>query len=248
MPVVSAVHIDRFLEGTAEAADLGDVKAAAVRLFQAYQFPFACFIGAVGPFKPDGLVVFDNLAPSFLEHYNEQRHFEADPFLHEVCHGLTPRISCSAAEDDWRMRTPRQQRIRDEATEFGIRSAFFVPTLAHGADGFGGFVLSSDGDPRAFAACIRSHGREIRLAAMHADRAVRRVLRLAALADVTLTAREIDCVQGLARGERISRIAARLGVAEVTVAMHLKNARVKLGAATRDQAVALGVAAGLVDL
>jgi DNA-binding CsgD family transcriptional regulator len=244
--MVSEAHVDRFIAGTAEAAGIDDVQAALVRLFQEYDIPFVCYLGSFGRLDPGDLIAFDNFDPSFMERYREQRHFEADPFLHEVCYGLTPRITCSAAEDDWRMRTPRQQRIRDDAVEFGVRSAFFVPTLPHGPDGFGGFVLSSGGDPRHFASCIRSHGGEIRLAAMHAHQTVRRVARGSAAVEAGLSARERECLQGLARGERISRIAVRLGVADVTVEMHVKNARAKLGAATRDQAIARAVAAGLI--
>ena len=39
-----------------------------------------------------------------------------------------------------------------------------------------------------------------------------------------------------------------LGIAVPTVAMHLANARRKLGAVTREQAVALAVAKGLVSV
>lgn len=43
----------------------------------------------------------------------------------------------------------------------------------------------------------------------------------------------------LAEGYRTKSIARELGLAEVTVELHLKNARTKLGALTRDQALML---------
>ncbi|WP_181335814.1 response regulator transcription factor [Hyphomicrobium methylovorum] len=61
-----------------------------------------------------------------------------------------------------------------------------------------------------------------------------------------LTQRETQCVQALAHGLSNSEIAKELHIALPTVAMHLSNARHKLGAKTREHAVALAIADGLV--
>lgn len=63
-----------------------------------------------------------------------------------------------------------------------------------------------------------------------------------------LSLREIECLQHIANGERIGRIACLLDVAEVTIEYHLRNCRAKLGAQTRDQAVAIAVSRGLVKV
>jgi DNA-binding CsgD family transcriptional regulator len=47
---------------------------------------------------------------------------------------------------------------------------------------------------------------------------------------------------------RYDRIAERLGISRPTVELHLANARRKLGARTREQALAKAVALGLLDL
>lgn len=56
-----------------------------------------------------------------------------------------------------------------------------------------------------------------------------------------LTTRERDCLAFIADGLRTADVAHRLGIAETTVEMHLRNARARLGAKTRDQAVAIAV-------
>ena len=66
--------------------------------------------------------------------------------------------------------------------------------------------------------------------------------------DSALTHRERECLEGLALGLTNSGIAKRLGLALPTVAMHLTNARKRLGARTREQAVAQAVSLGLIDL
>jgi DNA-binding CsgD family transcriptional regulator len=63
----------------------------------------------------------------------------------------------------------------------------------------------------------------------------------------SLTPREIQCLESLARGLTNSGISKELHIAVPTVAMHLVNARKKLGAVTREQAVAQAVKRGLVN-
>ncbi|WP_281993218.1 helix-turn-helix transcriptional regulator [Sulfitobacter geojensis] len=62
----------------------------------------------------------------------------------------------------------------------------------------------------------------------------------------TLTARERDCLAYVADGLRTADIAYRLGIAEVTVEMHLRKARHRLRARTRDHAVAVAIRQGLI--
>jgi DNA-binding CsgD family transcriptional regulator len=52
----------------------------------------------------------------------------------------------------------------------------------------------------------------------------------------------------LAAGLRYDRIAERLGISLVTVELHVANAKRKLDAKTREQALAIAVALRLLDL
>jgi len=61
-----------------------------------------------------------------------------------------------------------------------------------------------------------------------------------------LTPREVECLQALAEGLTNDGIARRFAIALPTVAMHLVNARHKLGAATREHAVAIAVRKGVI--
>ncbi|MBB5515805.1 DNA-binding CsgD family transcriptional regulator [Rubricella aquisinus] len=63
-----------------------------------------------------------------------------------------------------------------------------------------------------------------------------------------LSDRERDVLRLLALGHMNARIADLLQIAEVTVRAHLKSARRKLGAATREQALAIAMARGLITL
>lgn len=63
-----------------------------------------------------------------------------------------------------------------------------------------------------------------------------------------LTPRELQCIEALASGLSNGDIAKELQISLATVALHLGNARRKLGAKTREQAVALAVKRGFVNL
>lgn len=61
-----------------------------------------------------------------------------------------------------------------------------------------------------------------------------------------LSPRERDCLIHLAAGLRSQQIADRLDIKPVTVEMHLRRARGKLKAATREQALAKAMSMGLL--
>lgn len=61
-----------------------------------------------------------------------------------------------------------------------------------------------------------------------------------------LTRREVEAVQWLSDGLLAEQIAARMGVRPVTVNAHIASVKAKLGAATREQAVAIAVRARII--
>lgn len=63
-----------------------------------------------------------------------------------------------------------------------------------------------------------------------------------------LTPREIEVLRSMAEGRGNKEIAARLGISEHTVKFHVASVMGKLGAASRTEAVTLGIRRGLVLL
>ncbi|HAT85695.1 MAG TPA: hypothetical protein DCS30_06975 [Rhizobiales bacterium] len=63
-----------------------------------------------------------------------------------------------------------------------------------------------------------------------------------------LSSRERECLLWLASGFKSAQIAEKLGLALVTVDMHFKNARKKLNAATREEALAKSIINGEINL
>ncbi|EME69051.1 LuxR family transcriptional regulator [Paramagnetospirillum caucaseum] len=57
----------------------------------------------------------------------------------------------------------------------------------------------------------------------------------------SLTPREKQCLTHLALGLRVQELADRIGISTKTAEKQIASARKKLGAATRDQAVAIAI-------
>lgn len=64
---------------------------------------------------------------------------------------------------------------------------------------------------------------------------------------ITLTERERDVLEAVARGERSKEIASRLGISLRTVGSHLTSIYTKLGVDSRASAVAVGIERGLLS-
>jgi DNA-binding NarL/FixJ family response regulator len=66
--------------------------------------------------------------------------------------------------------------------------------------------------------------------------------------DEALTGREIEILEQIAAGNRNRDIAEKLFISEETVKVHIKHIMVKLGAADRTQAIAIGLRRGVIQL
>jgi DNA-binding CsgD family transcriptional regulator len=65
-------------------------------------------------------------------------------------------------------------------------------------------------------------------------------------ATVTLSMRETQCLDCLTLGQRVEEISQILDIKAVTVSYHIANAKRKLHARTREQAVAAAIRMGLI--
>ena len=68
------------------------------------------------------------------------------------------------------------------------------------------------------------------------------------LGDEDLTTREMDVLRLIRDGHRNKQIAGKLGIAETTVAFHIKNLVQKLGANDRAHAITIAIRRGLLDV
>jgi DNA-binding NarL/FixJ family response regulator len=114
--------------------------------------------------------------------------------------------------------------------------------------GAAGYLLK--GAPRAelFAAVRTVAAGGSLLASVASSAVLRRVRGEVPPGGLSLTPREREVLEALARGLGNKQIAAELGVSERTVKFHVSSLFVKLGARNRTEAVTIGARAGLVSI
>jgi DNA-binding NarL/FixJ family response regulator len=114
--------------------------------------------------------------------------------------------------------------------------------------GAAGYLLK--GAPRAelFAAVRTVAAGGSLLAPVASSAVLRRVRGVTPAGGPSLTPREREVLEALARGLGNKQIAARLGVSERTVKFHVSSLFGKLGAGNRTEAVTIAARAGLVSM
>jgi LuxR family transcriptional regulator, quorum-sensing system regulator BjaR1 len=141
---------------------------------------------------------------------------------------------------------PKEKRSKaatmlGEACEFCLEDGFAVPMLtldgSVAAVSLGGEALDLPPNASGMISMVSSFA--IARAIELKSRQVRR-------REANLTAREIECIKWAADGKTEWEISTILGVSEHTADKHLSNARRKLQAANKPQAVANALRLGLI--
>lgn len=136
------------------------------------------------------------------------------------------------------------RRVFDEAADFAIRDGFTVPI--HSGAGLSIVSLVID-DDALFRPAGAQRRQMLHLLAMHFHLACDRALNAApAQPAPRLTPREREVLLWTAKGKTGWEIAQILNLAERTVVYHIENARTKLGASSRAQAVVAAMTLGLI--
>ena len=200
-----------------------------------------------GP-RPVGRVAWSTLPSAWASCYASHGWVVNDPRLSRTRHRLAPLVwDAGDFADD-----PTAQRFFDATARFRIRSG--VAISLHQSPALR-IVLTFDSNsdpisPARREAMTASQGDLMLIAvALHEDVLARRLERLGrcAPAGPRLTLRERDCLSLAARGLTSADIGDRLNVAPRTVDFHFGNIKSKLRAQNRTEAIAKGIALGIVE-
>lgn len=190
-----------------------------------------------------------SMAPDWLQEYTENRYHEVDPLLWGMRVQRLPELHSAGAALPGMPQDPRLPEMR-------------AGLLRHGYHWFWAHLWREGPYEKMISIATTEDLREhfgpdaailIRMvSALMAARLTPPDTAPPLYGDATgyaaLSPREKDALRGLAEGLDNVRLAERMGVAEVTVRMHLRNARRKMGAGSREQALALALARGALTL
>ena len=136
-----------------------------------------------------------------------------------------------------------QKVVMNHGAEAGLLSGVSLPvaSLASIETDISGFTLCSLDNGDKFMKMLRQHGFEIGLFlnAVHQNIGNKFIAKAAGFK--SLSPREKDCLKYMAKGMRISALAYKLKISEVTVNFHLRNIRKKLKSRTVTEAVAKAI-------
>lgn len=187
------------------------------------------------------------LGRAFEQYYQAEGFAKSDPFLRHCLPAPGPVATGVAYLEGYDYLLPEESRVIAAAGDAGFQAGFSV-VVRRGARGCEAWNLGSS--------LGRAEVERIRSAQASQLRAGLMVLRdrlappawsaapagppaAPSPAAVALSPQQRACLDLLSQGLRSKAIAAELGLAVVTVDLHLRNARTRLGAATRDQALML---------
>ncbi len=172
-----------------------------------------------------------------------------DPFFKYCCASLIPIATGSDYLDQYQYLTPSERRVIETAREAGMRAGFSCTFQPLSPEGMGGWNIGSTLGRTQVESILTEKAPSLRLVALYAHERMAR-LRQHRVAEpaIRLSAREHDCLAYLAAGMKCQQIADALGIKPVTVELHLRRARERLGARTREQALAIALSANLLRL
>lgn len=177
------------------------------------------------------------------DQYREEDFGSIDPFLTDVCRSFQPTWAGPAFLPELSLGV-RQRDFIQRGGATGLRAGVTVPLALRDQPEFGGWILGGSFSADEFRRLWAERGEAV-LTFLAIGFARTRTIEPAV--DRSLSPRERECLQGLARGDQLKEIASRLGVSYSTVEFHLRNARRKLKARTREQAMAQAILHGLID-
>lgn len=194
---------------------------------------------------PEGLPnrhIFTTFPSAWIERYQIAGYVDVDPIL--IAANLSP------LPIRWRdfIAQPKPHPIFEDARRHGLGSGVSIPV--YGAAGERAIFTAATADtPEASAEHEARMVGEIYVSAMYFHQAVQQLdTQLVASRGVgKLSPREVEVLLWAARGKTAWEIGLILKISEHTVTFHINNAKRKLGAVNRHQAIAAAISSGLIS-
>lgn len=201
------------------------------------------------PDKEAQLFVFTTMPAEWMKLYDEKAYVEVDPRMQLIARSTMPFLW---EQKDFRGQSARVDAFLDDAAKYGTLSGLIYALYDIG---HGGIVMVFNSRlPTIDAARTQMIQRNLPdlLSFGHYfhEWFMKSVIESglpSRLKDVPLSQREREVLRHVTHGLTSGDIACKLEISERTVQFHLNAVRTKLGAANRQEAVAIGVLRGLVS-
>jgi LuxR family transcriptional regulator, quorum-sensing system regulator CinR len=180
-----------------------------------------------------GVLRFTTLPQALMEKYLLETAWEYDPIYQHMMQSVMP-ICCTEA--DWSDR--KSAELREWLAVEGASPSGLAVSV-HGPCGLTGMLrLMASSTTSPWEGCRIEAKSMLSLCAAQLFETAKRLSDTSDFVVVSISRREAECLDWSAKGKTIAETAMILGLAPTTVRHALDDARMKLGAATKSQAVA----------
>ncbi|WP_162262560.1 LuxR family transcriptional regulator [Bosea sp. Root483D1] len=229
------------VDGLHSSAGEAEFERVGRRVAERMGFRYFAYLG-LGDLDP---VLISSYPKRWSEHYFAEGYEDVDPVIAFARSGRSTLQWTREAARRFPLRA--QKRLFDDADEFGIRHGVSV-AITGGFNRFAAFTFAVDEVSSAHGRMVTEANDIVQLIGLtfHAHADAKLVLRSPRNEAVPLTQRERECLTWAARGKSMEATAMIIGVTPRAVKFHLDNARVRLGAETLPQAVAIALQGGTI--
>lgn len=221
-----------FLRSAPDAASLGHLTDRFADALAPFGYPFFACVRYGSPGQPvSPRLLFGRASPDWYARYTSEQLFFDDPTIGTVFARARPFSWSDVSAEPL---APRRRRVFEDAARAGLHGGFIVPVTGPYGDVVS-ILMTSDSATESDA---RARAVLTALATVYAT--IGNSFLEASHDEPTaspLTRRECECLSWAAQGKTDWEIGRVVGIAPRTVGLHLDNARAKIGAATRAQAV-----------
>lgn len=235
-------HIRSMADRLSGAATSNDVWKTALQFLPELGLSKVIFLDLANPAEPR---IQSNASTCWTADYKATIKAGLDPFPLNCLSRIDPMLTgIGHLEELDYLGDEALDQVAQGSEALGIRTGMSV-TISPNATGAGmGFNLMTNHSVIEFSELRAQH--EVHWRAWCQLTSAGLSKKRATCTAPSLTVRERDCLALIADGLRTADVGHRLGISEGTVEMHTRNARTRLGAQTRDQAVAIAVRAGMI--
>lgn len=244
---MSGDYIDEFLDDLArlrlnsQQVVVDDVWKLTADFFANNGFDKLIFI----QIRQQELTLLSSMPQEWISRYHQQDYARIDPFFSYCGKTHRPISTGVAYSEEHKELTLGQRKLIAEAAEFGINAGFSSTLQLLSPSGFAGWNIGSSMPRKEVDRLRLDRELGLRLAARHAYDLLSCTSTIKQ--QKVLSPREWECLLLLSQGMRTKDVAHSLQISSTAVELYVRNARHKLGAKTRDHAVAIAAAKGLLN-
>jgi DNA-binding CsgD family transcriptional regulator len=197
--------------------------------------------------KEAQLFIFTTMPAEWMMLYDQKAYVEVDPRMQLIARSTMPVLW---EQKDFRGRSARVDEFLDDAARYGTLSGLIYALYDIGHGGI--VTVFNSRLPTVDSVRMQMIQRNLPDLVSFGHYFHEWFMKSRGLAsrlkDAPLSLREREVLRNVAHGLTTDDIAGKLEISERTVQFHLDAVRTKLGAANRQEAVALGIQRGLVNM